>query len=365
MSLSVDKLEKLLGKRGFLCKKYYVMDGMCVYIEVLDLSTSDIFMLYIPSKYDIPKELGDNTYLVEYLDVDEDGCVVGDYAGEPDNPDLEQAYTPDQIELDKNNSSGKAMKDFLEEKYDQPVNLREAGKDDLKGIKDTFRHLKRLRLTVKNIKYKLAIAFKNYLCCIRKDDTLEGFVVKKLVETPDRKLFVKLDLETLYDNVDTLSVDIRTVRQGIYNVLNKNHSRHMVNLQKLVINASNVTIVADSIMQKKEKLSGYLTKLEATMERLIVVEKELVDKLNNVRGEYVGDRHGLKSFHTDVEKTHMIAKYESDLSNVHRIKQDIIRNILSIKIKHENLLLRADKIFFDNIVMIDEVIKNINNLHGL
>lgn len=366
MTLSMAKLEKLLSTKGFMCKKFYVIDGMCVYIEVLDLSTSDVFMLYISSKYDIPVDKHkDNVYVIEYLDVDENGNVVGDYAGEPDDHDLEKVYDSTEIELGKDNDNKKKMSSFLEERYDQPLNLRDMGKDDIKDIRETFRHLTRLKLAVKNLKYKLCIAFKNYLCCIRRDETLEGFIVKKMVETSDRKLFVKVELDVLYDNIATLSGDIKTVREGIYNMLNKNQSRHMINLQKLVLNAANASTLAETVIQKKTKLSGYLTKLEESMGRLVLSEKQAIDKLNDVREKYSQSGIGLKAHQSDIQKSQLVAKYETELSEIHRLKQEIIRNILSIKIKHENLLLRTDKIFFDNIVMMDEVIKNIMLMESL
>lgn len=362
MSLSINKLEKLLSNKGFLCKKFYEMDGMCVYIEILDLNSSDVFMLYIPSKYDIPISNRDNVYQVEYLEVDEDGNVARDYAGEPDKHDLEQVYDSSQIELDTDNGNGKDIRNFLEEKYDQPVHLRDMSVNDIKEIREVFRHLKRLRLAVKNLRYKVCIAFKHYLCCIRKDDTLEGFIVKKLQESSDRKLFVKLDIEALYDNINTLSVDIRTVREGIYSMLNRNQTRHMINLQKLVLNAGKVSVLSEAINTKRTRLADNLTKLESMMVRISESEKSARERLINARSS---PGSSSTSFHSDLERTQMIARHETELTEIQRTKQEIIKNILGLKVKHENLLLRTDKILFDNIVMIDEVIRNITMMQNI
>jgi hypothetical protein len=40
------------------------------------------------------------------------------------------------------------------------------------------------------------------------------------------------------------------------------------------------------------------------------------------------------------------------------LQQELIRNILLVKTKHENLSLRADNIMFDNIIMTDAILKN-------
>ena len=76
-----------------------------------------------------------------------------------------------------------------------------------------------------------------------------------------------------------------------------------------------------------------------------------------IEDKYSGEA-SLKSMHSDIEKTHQISKYENELSRINGVKQELIRNILIVKTKHENLSLRVDNIMFDNIIMIDAILKN-------
>lgn len=364
MSLSINKLEKILSDKGFLSKKFFTIDGMCIYIEVINLQNCDTFMLYIPSKYNIPVDRKDNTFKVEYLDIDEEGNITSDYAGEPDNFELEKAYEED-IDLDSENANKKNMKEFLEEKYNHPVTLKDMTKDDAKEIRQVFRQLKRLRFCVKNITYKLCIAFKNYLCCLRKDDTLEGFIVPKMIDTSNRKLYVKLDLETLYSNIATLGVDIKTVKEGVYKVLDKNQNRHKLNMQKLIDYSASISTISDVVLVKKEKFNEYLRSLEMMLEKLREQEKIIHQELTNAQTKYIGGSSGVKSYHTDLEKSHVFSKHENELMQINMAKQEIMKNIMNIKSRHENMLLKSDKIFFDNIIMIDEVTKNLLSLQSL
>ena len=58
----------------------------------------------------------------------------------------------------------------------------------------------------------------------------------------------------------------------------------------------------------------------------------------------------------------MISKKENDLANIQEIKQDIMRNIIKIKMVTENITLKFDQICFDNTVMLNTIVKNFDQL---
>ena len=160
MPLSINKLEKILSKKGLLPKKYFIMHGLCVYIEVLSISNADSFMLYIPSKYEIViPETNNNVYKIRYIDVSQDGNVTGDYAGEPDNFELEKEYDEVDMDFSTDNFRGEDMAEYLEEHYKHSVSLKDNTKDDTKHLREIFRQLHRLRFCVQSISYKLCILF--------------------------------------------------------------------------------------------------------------------------------------------------------------------------------------------------------------
>ena len=359
MTLSLNKLEKLLSKRGLIPKKYFTVDHLIVYIEVLSIANADSFMLYIPSKYDIEIGEGNDVFKIRYVDITEDGNIPSDYAGEPDNFDLDKDYDGDDIDLSPD-AQHKNMEGYLEEKYNHPVSLKD-GKNIKKDIgvqlREVFRQLRRLKFCTKSLKYKLAIIFNDYICCIRRDDTYECLFVHSSGGSDERKLMVTIDLETLYEKIDSVSIDIKTVREGIYRVLDKNQGKHIRNIQKMLENKNNIVTFSDLVSTKKAQYSKYLINLEQMLSDLTHAEKKNVEKLMQIEDKYSGEA-SLKSMHSDIEKTHQISKYENELSRINGVKQELIRNILLVKTKHENLSLRVDNIMFDNIIMIDAILKN-------
>ena len=170
MTLSLNKLEKLLANKGLLIKKIFMIEELCVYLELLSTSNAEICMLYIPSKYEIKINRKENVHTLHYLDVDENGNIAQDYAGELDNFDLEKKYDEVEIDLDPIDKK-QDIEERLEENYNHPVSLKDISKTDKKMLREVFRQLRRLKFCVQSIRYKICIMFKNYICCIRRDNT--------------------------------------------------------------------------------------------------------------------------------------------------------------------------------------------------
>lgn len=356
--LSLSKLERLLSTKGFIIKKIFSTHSLCVYIEILCVNNADIFLLYIPSKYEIRVERGDNVYKMNYIEMDELDNIAGDYAGEPDNLDLEMVYDDVEIAISPDKSNDDNLARHLDENYKRPISLKDITKTDTKDLKNVFRQLNRLRFCTQSIKYKLAIQFKNYMCFIRRDDSVDCSLIRDLPGKNARKLFVIVDLETMYNRLDSIQLDVKTVREGIYRVLDKNQLSHTKTLRKMLEEKSHVAEFSETIYNKKLTYVEYIQRLETMLSQLCESEKKVVENLLVVEEKY--DNTRLKGLHTDIEKSHVLAKYETELNKINLIKQDIIKNILTLKSKREDTFLFVDSLLFDNSVMVDAIIKNIN-----
>ena len=53
MALSLKKLKNILVAKGMILKKIFHIGEFCVYIEIIHINSANIFLLYIPSKYEI------------------------------------------------------------------------------------------------------------------------------------------------------------------------------------------------------------------------------------------------------------------------------------------------------------------------
>lgn len=359
MALSINKLEKLLSTKGMIIKNVYAIGGLCVYLDIMHVSTGEILFLYIPSKYEINAE-HDNVHKLHYLEVNEDGSIPSDYAEQPEEEDIADKYN----EIDVDNTDIKKQKDieeYLRNKYDCPISLENSNKQDINEIKEIFRQLKRLKFCVKNINYKLCIVYKYYFCCIKRDGSYECYSVENLNINNKRRIIVTIDLESMYEQLSTIDKDIISIRKGIYKVLDKNQSKHVNNLGKIMDYKTNFNLSSEKVINQKKHYKEYLGKLEKMLNRISIAEKNIILDINNIHEKYQRES-GVKTLHNDIEKNNLLHKKEGDLNNINETKQEIISNINKIKLNLESLSLKIDQICFDNIVMMDTIIKNFEYL---
>ena len=250
--LSLNKLEIFLSQKGFFIKKIFTISEMCVYIEIICINNADIFLLYIPSKYDIKADGRNDVYKISYIEinVDEIDTVVKDHIEGMDNLDLEMLY--DEVNLEHKHSEDLAG--HMEENYKRSITLKEITKNDSCDLKDIFRQLNRLKFCTQNIKYKLSIQFKYYMICIRRDDSLDCFYIKNYpILKLQRRLMVIVDLEKLYDSIDSVELDIKTVQNSIYKILDKNQLSHSKVLKEMLEEKNDIEGFSSAIYQKKIK----------------------------------------------------------------------------------------------------------------
>jgi len=361
MALSISKLERLLNRQGLIIKKILTVDRLCVYIEVLSTITADNFMLYIPTKYKISSDNRECTYEMQDVEINEDNNLATEYAGNPDNFELEKAYDEVEISDEYKDGEHEDMEEFLEEKYNHPISLKDINKNDKKNIREICRQLRRLKFCVQNIQYKLCITYSNFICCIQMDDSLQCFEIKNLQNLHNYRLLVTIDLENLYKKIQSVSIDINTIRQGLYQVLDKNHYKHTINLQKMLLQNGSLSASSDIAMQKKNKYTSYLIQLENLLNDLNILESDIFEKIVAINERYRTDT-SLKGIHSDMEKAQLVSTYERKMEGIGNVKKDVISNILAVKAKQENIVLMVDKICFDNAVMIDAITKNFTKL---
>ena len=363
MPLSISKLEKLLSLKGFVPTRYFVMHNVVVYLEIISITDADTFLLYIPSKYKFTVPKSSSVFKINYVDLDEsEDNTADDYAGEPDEHIVENEYR----EIDVNISptvEGNNIGHHLEENYKRSITLKDISSEDLKEIKDTIRQLKRLRFCVQKVKYKIAIMYKNYLCTIKRDDSVECFSIKKYRGKTSKKLFVTCDLELLYEKLDSLMLNIGTIRKGLYHILDKNHFTHSRTIQRLLEEKRSIVESADNAYSKKVEYEKYLKEASEMLQTINKSEKGVLEKIYELNEKY--NNPTLKGLHNDIEKSHVLSKLNSELKEIQKVKEEVVKTIFDLKIKREDTMLTVDKIMFDNNVMVECVLRNFTDLGNI
>ncbi len=375
MPLSIQKLDDLFLTKGFIPKRYFKLHNLCVFIEVISSKSADTFMISLPSKYKF--DLSGNVDLRSDADIfrlkavstEERDDITDEYAGSPDNIDLEKKYA--EVEMDttlpfKNRGLKQvSMAERLIETYKRPISLKDLEKQDTLDVKDIFRQLKRLKYCVQSIRYKLIIIFKSYLCVLNLNDSIECFYIRNFSQSQNnRNLLITCDLELMYEKINSIEDDIRHVMNGIYKVLDKNQLAHSKNLQLLLEKRSDAAVSSEFIYRKKEKMKIYMTSFEDLLRSTVGSEKKVLEKLTQLR-ERREQEASVKGLYNDIEYSHEKKRIEDELAKIRRVKGEIMENIIRVKERLENMCLTVDKILFDNIVMLDTIFENFDQLGEL
>lgn len=352
MPLSIAKLHDLLTSKGFVPTKHFVMDGLCFYIELFSIKTAEIFLMYIPSKYEFEMSEGDDVFKIKYIDMENVDNLTDEYAGKATDDDAEKAYGDMKVHL----SPDQNVEEHLEGGYKHQISLDDISKEDSMDIRAIFRQVRRLKNCVQNIKYKLAVIYKNYMCSIRRDDTISCFSIKHHPRTDKKKLFVITDLETFYEKNEKLIEDVKTVRETIYRVLERNQGMHSSMINRILLNKKEIVSIPQQANLKKTEYDSLYAELENMLKTMTESERRVVDEM------YKLDKQENTGLQSDISKAHNKSRLEKELDKINSVKGEITRGMISIREKRENSILGLDKIMFDNTVMVDAIIKNFAKL---
>ena len=161
-------------------------------------------------------------------------------------------------------------------------------------------------------------------------------------------------MESLYKQIEDVSMDVQTIRKSIFKILNKNHIKNSNNFNRMLQHNTIVISVSNDIYIQKEKYRLYIDKLQKMLESVHKSYEQIVEKIDSINKKYAT----AQGLYMDIEKSRNLEKYNSELQKINSVKKEIIDNINSIKEKQENLILSTDKILFDNSVMISKIINN-------
>jgi len=355
MNHSFSKFETLLSSHGFVPKTMFTIDSYIVYIEIFSIRNSDNFLLYIPSKFNIKPDKGD-IYKINYIDIETPETIVEKYAEEPDKNEIKNIY--DEVNIETKNTED--LEQNLNENYNREIMLKDINKQDKDILKDIFRQLNRFKFCVQNIKYKITIIYKNYICAIKRDDTVECYYIKNFPIKNGRKFYITTDLKSMYESISTISNDIKTVKDSIYKILNQNHVKHSKILNTMLENKENLLTYSDLIYKKKLYFEKYIEDLENILLKLKENQTTLIEEKKAIKQKE--SEYGIKGVHIDIQNSHVIFNLDTKIKKIDELIIEINEDIMKTRLERQNVTLQIDKILFDNSIMLNEIIKNFNGI---
>ena len=350
-----EKLESILREGGFVPKTYFVISDYCVFIQIISLKTADIFLISIPQKFKFKVKSDKNAFKIKFIDISESGIISEDYGKTPDNLDIEDKYEELDLEIDREEYAD--MEDYLHKAYNRPIQMNEMNKEDQMDVKNNFRQLKRLRFCVQNIPYKLGIIYKNYLCILNPNGEILCFYIKHFNGDEKKRLYIITDLEYLFKNIRETQTNLTSIKKSLFKVLNKNQNNQTDQINKILLEKSNIEYYNNEIISKKEKYKSYIKKLEDNLEKLNENEKRYSEELGKLSGG--------NSISNDAQVSYQKNEIEKKLEKISALKDKIFRNIIQITEAQEDLYLRMDNIWFDCTVMLDAIVNNFEEVREL
>lgn len=320
MSLSIQKLLILLDKCEMYASKYYTYRGVCTFINVISKIDGNEYMMSIPSKYNVSvKEIKNNIFEIRTFDINKSKDIMSDYGNYSQNVTSEMGVNVINETTLVNNYK------------DQKIDTNEE-------VKCLYRHLQRICYIIKSSEYNACIEHNNVLGVINKHNETILYQIKNNHVTNQDKLLVCFSIELLYKNLKQIGRDLLNTKNSINTVLDTNYNKNINHIHNLITTCDlRADVLNTHIMTKKTEYYNTIVELEKLL--VITNTKEREYKIQIENGN-----------------TNII----NNLRDLLKTKSQILLEIIDTINKKDNLTILCDKILFDNIILIDQLKKNIN-----
>ena len=204
----------------------------------------------------------------------------------------------------------------------------------------------------------MCIVQEKYFCCIEHEDDVVCYLADDQTTKNNRLIYVSADLAYFYEKSTVVSIDIESIKVGIYKVLDKNQELNTVNVEKFMTLLTHVRPIINQISKKKTELSQYLSKYKRLLKNVYDFEVKTVESI----GTLSGSNEETNNYYSDASVAHQKAALQKKLTASRSVRQNIIKNMLEVQILSDNIYLCVDNVEFDTSIMLDRIIKNFNDL---
>lgn len=345
--ISLKKLKEFLEKKGYIIYKYYNENNLCKFIEVVSTRNSLYFLVYIPSNYrfGLKYNEGYRLHSVTANSLSKNGICES-----PDASQIDNIYT--EIEAPESITASEDIPKKLEEKYNCPIELKKFGNKQMGYLKDLDRQTSRLKHCTQNTNYSIAIFYQGFLY-ISGDD--HGYYVENYPQTDKRKMLLVIDITLLYEKISTIGEEIFQMTQGIHNILGKNQQTLYDTIQLMLDKLASYSLTNITPDKLDDKLNSFEKNIEGSSTGLVSLRQKEGDIIKRMKELSIQNTKGI---HNDIDRVTHKKKLEEQLSELDKQKENNLKVVFSSKENIDNLLLATDKIYFDSILLLDELTKN-------
>lgn len=353
MPISLQKIQTLLFKSGFIIDTFFIISDKCEYIKCNSINTGETIVIKISRSYSF-RPGASCVYNLNLIDFEVGENIAEKYSEYPSKKDLKKKYGH-LLKL-STSVNGEEMEADLENKYKMNLELKTVERDQLITVKSCFRQLRRISLVLTGLKYKVCILNQQYLTVVNDDDVIDSFYIRSYdVANSARRFYIMIDLEYFYEKLQSIDYDVHSIQESIYSVLDRNSvETRDVFLQitkELPQHAGNI----EQINNTKMSTQTEITKLKDALKTLNTRQDDLLkqhSELNTKSTSYFNDA-GV------ISKKGVIKK---QLDSVDAEKQKLLNDLQHLKSAVDTIYLSADNIEFDNCIMMNGIIKNLEDI---
>ena len=336
MSITIENLAKLVDKCDFYIKSYYGIRQRCNYIDVVSKDTGISYLLYIPSKYKVHLDNVKYNELKVIKDVMNSKDITFEYGYNKDNKKFDEMYSLD------NSVNDNVDEDVLQNNYKRELNYVNVKSKNNENVKSVYRQLSRFKYSVENLKYKLGIIYKSYICVITRNNEIIYYYIKNNnSKNEGKRLLVIFDLEILYEISTDIHNELKDIRKSIYLLLTKNYNINIQYIKNMITEKINIENIKKKIDVVKKKLDDKYTSYNRLLNTCIVKES-LIRETIKKNGSNQNNMIQLK----DILKT----------------KSGIIMDLIALIDKRDNYTLLCDNVMYDNVIMYNKICDNIKSI---
>jgi hypothetical protein len=336
--MSFNRLNDMFESKGFLGSAYYTIEGYYRLAEVVNLNNAVSLVIYIDPKHRIKSCNSKYEYSLIPKEVASDALP-----GFVDEADLRSSYR----EIDH---ISKALEDEekLQDIYDKPISLKGDESKTQEKFSGSIRQMKRFRLCVRNIPYKLCLFDNDCLCVLNDNSEIENYFIEGY-KAGTRKLFITTSLDNFYHCSD-IEVDVRKIQEQFYGILQSNQKIETSKIQSMIDAKKNVADQSRRIMGIKQNLFDKINSLQDKHSDTIIRKKQ-VQKL-------------IKA-HKPSEPAGALEALRQEMKELEDKRADLISTIITSRKELDELCLVVDNILFDNMLMLTKISNNFKLLERL
>ena len=349
VALHFDKLYHYIMQHGFILKQTYTLNGKCFLLELVSKTTVQTMYLCL-AQYEcitpyeahalVPSASNEEPHIPVHL--------------------LESSYSDlnNMVQLSTQGKGTVSVESHIKDKYKRHVLLNDAENDDRRIVQSIEQQLERLQYTVRGIQYSVAIAVGQHIGVLQGDD-IQVFKCPTIKALAERTWRVVADLDVFYDKIATIDDDCDKVMNSLEQIFVTNQTRNTKSMVQIISQREHVLSETQFLRECNEKYNKYLAEYLPVVEELNQTRREKEAQLEKLRVAVS------TNIHQEMRQSHQRAILTKDLESMSQVGDKLYDTISTIRRKNQNILLRSDALIFSNIVLLDQLFRNLDELKSL